>query len=337
MLNCLVKMKRDLSRANLWRADRPVGNHQCPGELGLLPQSRRKAFTLIELLVVIAIIAILAAILLPVLRAAQERARRTQCQNNVHQLGRAWIMYTDDNNDKIMSNPAASGLGFNNANSNLQNWVNGYLTASPNAPTSPDNTNTTYLVQALTGPYCQYAVKVFKCPDDTFTAIIGGKPMARVRTYSINYCMEGDCEDQLKLQSGIPVNQVYWYQNIPRYCYHKLADIGTRVRGPGPADAWVFCEEHYNTINNGCIAWADPSSPNWGDMPASLHDNGCDFSFADGHVEYHKWVSGYNAQNNSGICKPPALNNSGWSTPTVGFNQGDYFWLTSHGTSRYPK
>jgi prepilin-type N-terminal cleavage/methylation domain-containing protein len=65
------------------------------------PGSQKKAFTLIELLVVIAIIAILAAILLPVLQAAQEKAVRTQCMNNMHELGEAMAMYAQDNHDYL--------------------------------------------------------------------------------------------------------------------------------------------------------------------------------------------------------------------------------------------
>jgi len=63
--------------------------------------SSAAGFTLIELLVVIAIIAILAAILLPALASAKERAKRASCVNNLHQMGAALAMYPADFNDQI--------------------------------------------------------------------------------------------------------------------------------------------------------------------------------------------------------------------------------------------
>jgi prepilin-type N-terminal cleavage/methylation domain-containing protein/prepilin-type processing-associated H-X9-DG protein len=62
---------------------------------------RRPAFTLIELLVVIAIIAILAAILFPVFAQARERARQTSCLSNLNQLGRAFMMYVQDYDERL--------------------------------------------------------------------------------------------------------------------------------------------------------------------------------------------------------------------------------------------
>ncbi len=67
---------------------------------------RHRAFTLIELLVVIAIIAILMAILMPALKRAREQGQRAACLNNLKQLALAWIMYADENDDKVVSSEA---------------------------------------------------------------------------------------------------------------------------------------------------------------------------------------------------------------------------------------
>ena len=88
-------------------------------------RSRSRGFTLIELLVVIAIIAVLIALLLPAVQQAREAARRTQCKNNLKQLGLALFNY-----ESTYSRFPAAGKGVNFAAVNLQAFPVSLFTAT---------------------------------------------------------------------------------------------------------------------------------------------------------------------------------------------------------------
>src|SRR5580658_1036056 len=113
---------------------------------------KRRAFTLVELLVVIAIIAILAALLLPVLSRSKVTAQGAQCLDNHRQLVLGWTMYCHDNNDRI---PV------------LEKWVAGNMTDPADAA------DTSMLVNPQISALARYvtAAGVYKCPSDKTTLV----------------------------------------------------------------------------------------------------------------------------------------------------------------------
>src|SRR5258708_34676327 len=98
------------------------------------------AFTLIELLVVIAIIAILAAMILPALAKARQKTQGIYCMNNTKQLMLCWLMYANDNNDRLVYNRDGGNVGKSQADAA---WAGGWLDFNTG---NTDNTNIALLI-----------------------------------------------------------------------------------------------------------------------------------------------------------------------------------------------
>ncbi len=226
------------------------------------------AFTLIELLVVIAIIAILAALLLPALARAREKAWTIQCANNLKQLETCWHLYALDYRDLVVPNNSVNNVNTNGYGGAIAVGTSWCL-ADP----------TTVNVQS--GMLFEYnrSLGIYHCPADrsTLTDPSGTTPgTVRARSYNMSQSV-----------NGFPEYDSFIFAYIP---YFKTL---TQIKAPNVANCLVFVDENEYTLLDSQFGMPTDyydGTQTWWDMPANRHNRGCNFSFADGHVERWRWV-----------------------------------------------
>jgi prepilin-type processing-associated H-X9-DG protein len=222
---------------------------------------------LIELLVVIAIIAILAAMLLPALARAKEKAKQTKCLNSIKQLTLCAVMYAGDNNGVFAENVPTASLSKNS-------WIQGDMSDDVGAygqvtPGVYDSTNQLCLQTGKFWPL-NMSVEIYRCPSDPGNR--NGIP--KVRSFSMNGWVGTSRSQTFGGNAGLKNYRVYL----------KESDLTL----PGAARTWMLIDEHEQSINDGWFFVDMTGMRAFADFPATRHNRGYALSFCDGHSEIFK-------------------------------------------------
>ncbi|HXC35390.1 MAG TPA: prepilin-type N-terminal cleavage/methylation domain-containing protein [Candidatus Acidoferrales bacterium] len=231
-------------------------------------------FTLVELLVVIAVIAILAAILLPILHKARQSAQNITCLNNLRQLQICWHLYYQDNHDVLVPNNSVAIIGpdTNMVSQNIQgiSWL-------------PDDDAKTEINPSaiINGLLFQYnnQIGIYHCPSDMSTLETeDGDPLSQLRWRSYNMSQS---------VNGYPTFSAELFDFLPMW------DKVTKIRRD-PTSVFVFIDEDSDAILDAEFGNPPVGGPFeqgvWWDLPSSRHNRGGNLSFVDGHVEHWRWA-----------------------------------------------
>ena len=206
-----------------------------------------------ELLLVIGVIAVLAALLMPALAAAQARGKRTACLDNLKQSALSFQMYTADNDGKLAQNYPLGPAGSNS-------WVLGDMKVSV------DSTNKTLIRRGKFYPYASQ-VTLYRCPADPSRT--GDAP--RVRSYSMNGWIGSR-----------------YMETYPRAYGFRTFVRDSELAEAGPAKLWVIIDEHEASIDDAWFLVTMDDSQPFASFPATRHAGSYGLNFADGHAEFYK-------------------------------------------------